>query len=178
MDLMEENLRKILEEQEHLKVDQHDWSSDFLHKDFFFLSFFHHSCGFEEQHLADYNELHCLSMTKHIQCRNSLSVFYWENLVAFCFLSPLLSCKLFLLTYVLLFYVTGGHCCSSRVKGELNWKKHYGLWEWNKKHTHKNKQKTPRRFKCKRFKRMLFIWTKRNMQIFRVIPFIKLQNNT
>ena len=43
---------------------------------FFFLSFFHHSSGFEEQHLADYNELHCLSMTKHIQCRNSLSVFY------------------------------------------------------------------------------------------------------
>ena len=108
----------------------------------------------------------------HFQC------FTEKILLLFCFLSPLLSCKLFLLTYVLLFYVTGGHCCSSRVKGELNWKKHYGLWEWNKKHTHKNKQKTPRRFKCKRFKRMLFIWTKRNMQIFRVIPFIKLQNNT
>ena len=29
----------------------------------------------------------------------------------------------------------------------------------------------------KRFKRMLFIRTKRNMQIFRVIPFIKLQND-
>ena len=30
----------------------------------------------------------------------------------------------------------------------------------------------------KRFKRTLFIRTKHNMQIFRVIPFIKLQNDT
>ena len=37
---------------------------------------------------------------------------------------------------------------------------------WNKIKTHK------------RFKRMLFIQTKHNMQIFRVIPFIKLQNDT
>ena len=29
-----------------------------------------------------------------------------------------------------------------------------------------------------RFKRMLFIWMKHNMPIFRVIPFIQLQNNT
>ena len=31
---------------------------------------------------------------------------------------------------------------------------------------------------CKRFKRMLFIRIKHNLQILGVIPFIKLQNNT
>ena len=30
----------------------------------------------------------------------------------------------------------------------------------------------------KRFKRTLFIWTKRNMRIFGVLPFLKLQNDT